>query len=66
MIEVNLTVLTKVCIQQLKILAAIRCMSGHHRIDVEWICVWEKEVAGVLKDLRLLMDAQGDTLIVDD
>lgn len=66
MIEVNLTVLSKVCIQQLEILAAVRCMCTKHGLPIDWICEWESEVAGVLKDLRLLRTAQGDTLILDD
>ncbi len=66
MIEVNLTVLGKVCIQQLEILAAIRCMCSKHAAPIDWISEWENEVAGALKDLRLLIVAQGDTLILDD
>ncbi len=66
MIEVNLAELSKVLLQHLEILAAVRCLCLIHGQEVDWIVAWEREVGGLTKGLRLARGAKGDVLILED
>ncbi len=66
MIEVSLAEVSKICVQQLEILAAIRGMCSKHELPFDRMLDWEIAVAGVLKSVRLAMVAKGDVWIIDD
>lgn len=66
MIEVDLRGLSEICCRQLQVLVGVRNLCAEHGEDVEWVLDWERDVAKAAKEIRLLREAKGDTLIVKD